>query len=129
MIESYDRPLAISNSASSSNCPTNEYSYRTASNSVIVDQKLEVVKKIICRYGRGCTHMHDACHRLKFWHPSMPALTGQNTCIELIPSVEVDSHPPSRPNVCAVRTDIFVIFQDHFFAVLLLFRPIMNDYS
>ena len=32
--------------------------------------------KIICRYGRGCTHMQDPIHRDRFWHPSVPQLTG-----------------------------------------------------
>jgi hypothetical protein len=35
-----------------------------------------VVRRIICRYGRGCTHMSDSSHREKFWHPPVPTLTG-----------------------------------------------------
>lgn len=108
MIESYDRPLGPSNSAPSSNNTTNEYSYRTASNSAVVDQKLEVVKKIICRYGRGCTHMHDACHRLKFWHPSMPALTGKNHFLKVFQLVEVDFHYPIKLHMCSLWTHIFL---------------------
>ena len=36
------------------------------------------IRKIICRYGRGCTHMHDPIHRERFWHPSAPVLTGNS---------------------------------------------------
>ena len=35
------------------------------------------IRKIICRYGRGCTHMNDPIHRERFWHPSAPTLTGR----------------------------------------------------
>ena len=28
-------------------------------------------RKIICRYGRGCTHYNDAVHKEQFWHPSI----------------------------------------------------------
>ena len=30
------------------------------------------VRKIICRYGPGCTHLLDPSHKEKFWHPSTP---------------------------------------------------------
>ena len=39
------------------------------------DHKPAIVRKIICRYGRGCTHMHDLSHRERFWHPVVPQLT------------------------------------------------------
>ena len=26
-------------------------------------------RKIICRYGRGCTHYNDPVHKDQFWHP------------------------------------------------------------
>ena len=42
--------------------------------SVISDNK--PVRKIICRYGRGCTHMYDPVHKERFWHPSCPVLNG-----------------------------------------------------
>lgn len=29
-------------------------------------------RKVICRYGPGCTHILDPSHREKFWHPSTP---------------------------------------------------------
>jgi len=32
------------------------------------------VRKIICRYGRGCTHIYDPVHKERFWHPTCPAL-------------------------------------------------------
>jgi len=31
------------------------------------------IRKIICRYGHGCTHLLDPSHKEKFWHPSIPA--------------------------------------------------------
>lgn len=34
-------------------------------------------RKIVCRYGSGCTHVHDAIHRERFWHPKYPTLTGK----------------------------------------------------
>lgn len=34
------------------------------------------VRKIICRYGPGCTHLLDPSHREKFWHPRVPKLNG-----------------------------------------------------
>ena len=77
MTDGYDRSgdtLNITNSP----CPREEFSFKTASSSLICDHKIEGVRQIICRYGRGCTHMHDTCHRSKFWHPPMPALTGIN---------------------------------------------------
>jgi hypothetical protein len=80
MIENYDRSLAALNTTVN-NCPRDEFSFRTTSSSAVgSDHKSEAARKIICRYGRGCTHMHDACHRVKFWHPPMPALTGSMNC-------------------------------------------------
>ena len=35
------------------------------------------VRKIVCRYGRGCTHKLDPTHRERFWHPEIPELTGE----------------------------------------------------
>eukprot|EP00981_Chlorochromonas_danica_P002840 scaffold549_cov174-Ochromonas_danica.AAC.24 len=32
------------------------------------------IRKIICRYGPGCTHLLDPSHREKFWHPRVPKL-------------------------------------------------------
>ena len=39
-------------------------------------QKTEekIIRKIICRYGRGCTHIHDIVHKERFWHPPVPQL-------------------------------------------------------
>ena len=34
-------------------------------------------RKIICRYGRGCTHKSDPSHRERFWHPPVPELNGE----------------------------------------------------
>ena len=28
-------------------------------------------RKIICRYGRGCTHFNDTVHKEQFWHPQV----------------------------------------------------------
>ena len=33
------------------------------------------IRKIVCRYGRGCTHIYDAIHRERFWHPDKPSLS------------------------------------------------------
>lgn len=33
-------------------------------------------RKVICRYGCGCTHLSDALHREKFWHPKIQQLRG-----------------------------------------------------
>ena len=41
------------------------------------DAEAKLNKKAICRYGRGCTHIYDAVHREKFWHPSVPRLSGK----------------------------------------------------
>jgi hypothetical protein len=80
MIDNYDRSLAALNTTVN-NCPRDEFSFRTTSSSAVgSDHKSEAARRIICRYGRGCTHMHDACHRVKFWHPPMPALTGSMYC-------------------------------------------------
>lgn len=76
MIDSYDRSGNILNSGSNS-CTREEFSFKTSSSSLVADHKVDGIRKIICRYGRGCTHMHDTCHRSKFWHPPMPALTGK----------------------------------------------------
>ena len=32
------------------------------------------IRKIICRYGPGCTHILDQNHKEKFWHPSNPSV-------------------------------------------------------
>ena len=34
-------------------------------------------RKIVCRYGRGCTHKSDPSHNDRFWHPSVPELNGE----------------------------------------------------
>jgi hypothetical protein len=34
------------------------------------------IRKIMCRYGRGCTHMYDPVHREKFWHAKSIKLSG-----------------------------------------------------
>jgi|LauGreStaDraftv2_3_1035109.scaffolds.fasta_scaffold218770_1 hypothetical protein len=34
----------------------------------------KISRKIICRYGRGCTHKFDPMHRERFWHPEVPDL-------------------------------------------------------
>ena len=34
-------------------------------------------RKIVCRYGRGCTHKLDPSHRDRFWHPTVPELNGE----------------------------------------------------
>jgi hypothetical protein len=41
------------------------------------DQKLSpgYARKIVCRYGRGCTHKSDPSHRDRFWHPDVPDLS------------------------------------------------------
>jgi hypothetical protein len=35
-----------------------------------------LVRKVICRYGCGCTHLLDPAHREKFWHPKIQRLNG-----------------------------------------------------
>ena len=35
------------------------------------------LRKIPCRYGIGCTHIQDAYHREKFFHPCVPLLDQQ----------------------------------------------------
>jgi hypothetical protein len=32
-------------------------------------------RRILCRYGIGCTHSNDPHHRDKFFHPALPTLT------------------------------------------------------
>lgn len=34
------------------------------------------LRKIMCRYGRGCTHIYDPVHREKFWHAKSIKLSG-----------------------------------------------------
>lgn len=36
-----------------------------------------LVRKCICRYGSGCTHILDPAHREKFWHPKVQRLDGK----------------------------------------------------
>lgn len=36
-----------------------------------------IVRKVICRYGCGCTHILDPAHREKFWHPKIYKLDGK----------------------------------------------------
>ena len=38
------------------------------------------VRKVICRYGSGCTHLLDPAHREKFWHPKAQRLEGKSRC-------------------------------------------------
>lgn len=28
-------------------------------------------RRLVCRYGRGCTHSNDIVHREQYWHPSL----------------------------------------------------------
>jgi hypothetical protein len=42
------------------------------------DNKVDNSRKIICRYGRGCTHLNDATHRDQFWHPPVSWINGEN---------------------------------------------------
>ena len=37
--------------------------------------KMEEPRKVICRYGRGCTHFQDPSHKDLFWHPPTNSLT------------------------------------------------------
>lgn len=34
------------------------------------------IKKTLCRYGHGCTHINDPLHQERFTHPSLPILNG-----------------------------------------------------
>lgn len=34
-------------------------------------------RKVICRYGSGCTHILDPNHKEKFWHPAAPKLNNE----------------------------------------------------
>jgi hypothetical protein len=36
-----------------------------------------IIRKVICRYGSGCTHILDPAHREKFWHPKVQRLEGE----------------------------------------------------
>jgi len=53
-------------------------------------------KKVICRYGRGCTHIYDTLHRERFWHPVCPIHTDEqlrkyficNECGAAAPSLQ-----------------------------------------
>mmetsp|Transcript_1814 Transcript_1814/g.2865 ORF Transcript_1814/g.2865 Transcript_1814/m.2865 type:complete len:670 (-) Transcript_1814:217-2226(-) len=36
--------------------------------------KQGILKRVPCRYGRGCTHIHDPVHQERFIHPAIPAL-------------------------------------------------------
>lgn len=111
MIDNYDRSLTALNTTAN-NCPRDEFSFRTTSSSAVgSDQKSEAARKIICRYGRGCTHMHDACHRFKFWHPPMPALTGQahNSVLHVFNFFQI---------ACRLENIIFTVFLNK---ILLLF--------
>jgi hypothetical protein len=38
-----------------------------------------VIRQIICRYGRGCTHLNDPVHKERFWHPPIPIINGNLT--------------------------------------------------
>ena len=44
------------------------------------------LRKVICRYGPGCTHMLDVAHREKFWHPKSYKVNGteQITAIGIV---------------------------------------------
>lgn len=36
-----------------------------------------ILRKVICRYGPGCTHILDINHREKVWHPRLQKLNGE----------------------------------------------------
>jgi hypothetical protein len=39
----------------------------------VAEPKHEIIlRKVICRYGPGCTHMLDHMHRKQFWHALVP---------------------------------------------------------
>lgn len=56
---------------------------------------VNVIRKIICRYGRGCTHQ-DPLHLERFWHPPLPQLSEEklrthyicNECGQASPSLQ-----------------------------------------
>eukprot|EP01041_Mallomonas_annulata_P007804 gene7804-15968_t len=48
-----------------------------ASSKVAVVADNKPIRKIICRYGRGCTHIYDPIHKDRFWHPPCPHLNVQ----------------------------------------------------
>ena len=58
-------------------------------------QQQQYLRKIICRYGRGCTH-HDVAHKERFWHPSQPDISDEqlrthyicNECGQASPSLQ-----------------------------------------
>eukprot|EP00596_Hydrurales_sp_CCMP1899_P000367 CAMPEP_0119046274 /NCGR_PEP_ID=MMETSP1177-20130426/45527_1 /TAXON_ID=2985 /ORGANISM="Ochromonas sp, Strain CCMP1899" /LENGTH=938 /DNA_ID=CAMNT_0007019197 /DNA_START=345 /DNA_END=3160 /DNA_ORIENTATION=+ len=74
MMENYNHFNANS---SSNNRLQEEFNFQLNSSCMAADQKFSTTGKIICRYGRGCTHMHDSSHRERFWHPTLSALTGE----------------------------------------------------
>jgi hypothetical protein len=41
-------------------------------------------RRIICRYGRGCTHYNDVVHKEQFWHPPIAQVeeNSHNICNE-----------------------------------------------
>jgi hypothetical protein len=40
-----------------------------------------MLRKVVCRYGPGCTHILDPTHREKFWHPRIQILNGKSFII------------------------------------------------
>lgn len=51
---------------------------------VIIDNLL--IRRSICRYGCGCTHISDPSHREKFWHPPLKSMSGKIS-ISLFPAL------------------------------------------
>jgi hypothetical protein len=41
------------------------------------------VRKMICRYGRGCTHLTDSLHSEQFWHPPFSHCYGKQVFIAI----------------------------------------------
>jgi len=54
------------------------------------------IRKIVCRYGSGCTHILDPIHKERFWHPRPPPLTGEIYLFDeiIILSFRIDCRPP-----------------------------------
>lgn len=41
----------------------------------ITSEANKSARRVVCRYGRGCTHIQDPIHKERFWHPTAPILT------------------------------------------------------
>ena len=38
-------------------------------------------RRLVCRYGRGCTHSNDLVHKEQYWHPPLKDLECKLLCV------------------------------------------------